>query len=221
MLDLKKVEYSIFRQKEGLKERLKSFILPNYELNDKAHSSAHMWYVARRSLEFTLQYNFEHSEDEGFEPLDPSISFVAALYHDVAHHIDRKNHELLSAEVFWNDPDMADIFDEDERILIKEAIEDHRSSLEGSPRSIYGRILSSADRTTDLATCVRRTSFYMDRHYAHLNEEERIRQSFRYLSAKYGEGGKAKTYFDDKESSKCGKAFGNFLKTTLFSRITM
>ena len=202
MLDLKKVENGIFKQRPGLKEHMKGFVIPHYEQNDKAHGVEHMRYVARRALQFTFQYNFEHSEEDGFTPLDPSIAYVSALYHDIGHHIDRKNHEIVSAEMFYNDLDMAYIFDEDERILVKEAIEDHRSSLKDNPRSIYGRILSSADRTTDLATCVRRTSFYMDKHYAYLGSEERIRQSFQYLTEKYGQGGKAKTYFDDKEFIK-------------------
>ena len=212
MLDLKKVENGIFKQRSGLKEHMKGFVIPHYEQNDKAHGVEHMRYVARRALQFTFQYNFEHSEEVGFEVLDPSIAYAAALYHDIAHHIDRKNHEWVSAEMFWNNPDMAVIFDEDERILIKEAIEDHRSSLKDSPRSIYGRILSSADRTTDLATCVRRTSFYMDKHYAYLGNEERIRQSFSYLKEKYGEAGKAKTYFDDQEFYEMREALRKLLE---------
>ncbi len=41
---------------------------------------------------------------------------------------------------------MKDFFDDEQRIIIKEAIEDYRATLEYEPRSDYGKIISSADR---------------------------------------------------------------------------
>ena len=43
---------------------------------------------------------------------------------------------------------------------LKEAIEDHRVSLEYEPRSDYGKIISSADRTTSIDSVLQRTHSY-------------------------------------------------------------
>ena len=66
--------------------------------------------------------------------------YVIAAFHDIAVHIDRKNHEILSADIFYNDDNMKKFFNSEERLIIKEAIEDNRASLKGEPRSIYGRV---------------------------------------------------------------------------------
>ena len=47
--------------------------------------------------------------------------FAIATFHDIAHHIDKKNHEKLSADIFYNNEKMKEFFSESERILIKEA----------------------------------------------------------------------------------------------------
>ena len=41
---------------------------------------------------------------------------------------------------------MSEFFSDEQRDTIKEAIEDHSSSLEDMPRSKYGELVSSADR---------------------------------------------------------------------------
>ena len=43
---------------------------------------------------------------------------------------------------------------------MSEAVEDHRSSLENDPRSIYGKIVSSADRNTSVEVTLKRCYSY-------------------------------------------------------------
>ena len=51
-------------------------------------------------------------------------------------------------------------FDKEELKLIHDAIEDHRASSKEEPRSIYGKIVSSADRNNKVEDCLRRTYTY-------------------------------------------------------------
>ena len=120
---------------QNLQKYIETYILPLYEKNEKGHGIEHINYVIRRSLEFAKQ----------FPDINIDIVYTASAYHDIAHHIDKDNHEILSAEIFFNSIEMEQFFTLEERILIKETIEDHRTSLKTEPRSIYGKILSSAD----------------------------------------------------------------------------
>jgi uncharacterized protein len=108
-----------------LQKYLTEKILPEYAKNDSGHSAEHIEYVIRRSLAFAGQ----------LEGADTDMVYAAAVYHDIAHHIDKKNHEKLSAEIFFADEQMKRFFTDEQRVVIKEAIEDHRASLDGVPRS--------------------------------------------------------------------------------------
>ena len=83
-----------------------------------------------------------------------------AAYHDIGHHIDSKTHEMVSADIMSKDENLKNFFFDEERQIIKEAIEDHRASAKDEPRSIYGRIVSSADRNNTVEACLRRTYTY-------------------------------------------------------------
>ena len=43
---------------------------------------------------------------------------------------------------------------------LKEYIEDHRASSNHEPRSIYGKIVSTADRNITIESCLSRSYFY-------------------------------------------------------------
>lgn len=60
----------------------------------------------------------------------------------------------------FQDENLKKFFSDDERVIIKEAIEDHRASAKEDPRSIYGKIASSADRNNTVEKCLRRTYTY-------------------------------------------------------------
>lgn len=55
---------------------------------------------------------------------------------------------------------MADYFTKEQRKIIGEAVEDHRASLSYEPRSIYGKIISEADRDLDFYRILERTIYF-------------------------------------------------------------
>ena len=78
-----------------------------------------------------------------------------------------------------------------------EACEDHRASNANEPRSVYGYIISDADRTTDIYDMIERCYNFSRKNYSDLNEEETYRRVYSHLVEKYGEGGYAKFYLEE------------------------
>ena len=69
----------------------------HYSQNDKGHSIEHAEYVINRSLKFA-----DEVKDINYE-----LVYCIAVYHDIAaHHIDEKNHEILSAKILREDEKM-------------------------------------------------------------------------------------------------------------------
>ena len=172
-----------------LKEYIEAEIFPQYNKNEAGHGINHIKKVIDRSLKFAKDYD-----------VDINMVYTIAAYHDIGHYIDRKRHEIISAEIFMKDENMIKFFNDEERKIIKEAIEDHRASSDHEPRTIYGRIVSTADRTIiDIDTTIRRSYSYGKRNYVGISEEEQIKRVYSHLKEKYGENGYAKVYLKDKE----------------------
>ena len=180
--------------RDDLKKYIKELINYHYNLNDKGHGVEHAEYVINRSLKFANEIN-----DINYE-----MVYVIAAYHDVAHHIDAKNHEVLSAQMLIKDEKIKKYFTDEQIKIMSEAVEDHRSSLETEPRSIYGKIVSSADRNTSVEVTLKRCYSYNKKHSQNLMENEVIEKCRRFLLEKFGEDGyaRSKMYFDDKEYEK-------------------
>ena len=174
---------------ENLKKYIEENILPIYEKNESGHGIEHINYVIERSLRFSKQVS----------NLDINIVYTSACFHDVCHHINKDKHEVLSAEFFYNDLNMKNFFTEEERLTIKQAIEDHRASSKNTPRSIYGKILLTADRDTSLDKFLERCYSYTLNHFPDYNLDEIIERSYNHTKEKYGTGGYAKSYIKDIE----------------------
>lgn len=174
---------------KDLENYIQAEILPQYKKNDSGHSLEHIDYVLKRCFKFAEQ----------FGNIDFNLLYTIATFHDIAHHIDKKNHEKLSAEIFYNDEKMREFFTEEERIIIKEAIEDHRASANTEPRSNYGKIISSADRSTDIDDFLRRTHAYTLKHFPDCTKEEMFKRAYNHTEQKYGKEGYAKHYVKDEE----------------------
>ena len=67
---------------EQLKDYIEESIFPEYDKNEIAHGISHIKTVIRRSFELIKQNNLE---------VDNNIVYTVAAYHDIGHHIDRKN----------------------------------------------------------------------------------------------------------------------------------
>ena len=72
-------------------------VYPNYYLNDEGHDLSHIAYVLRRSIHFAKQAMEEYPN------INMELVEVIAIYHNAGHHIDRKNHEKVSAEMLRKD----------------------------------------------------------------------------------------------------------------------
>ncbi len=132
--------------------------------------------------------------------------YTVAAYHDLGHHIDGKNHEKVSAEMLLADENLREFFSEEEIRIMAEAVYDHRASMEGEPRSIYGKIVSSADRNTDILLPLRRTYSYRISNNPNDSLEKIIEESRKHLINKFGNSGYAneKMYFEDLDYKKLG-----------------
>ena len=131
--------------------------------------------------------------------------YVIAAYHDIGHHINPKGHEIISAQIMEKDENLKRFFSDEQRAIIKEAIEDHRASADHDPRSIYGKIVSTADRNNSVESCLRRSYSYGKKLEPNMTDEELFEDAYKHLYLKFGENGYAKFFFEDEE-------YENFLK---------
>ncbi|MFR8104427.1 MAG: HD domain-containing protein [Clostridia bacterium] len=177
---------------ENLKLYIENHVFPEYEKNESAHGLSHILYVIRRSLIFANQVT---------EPINLNMVYVIAAYHDIGHHIDAKSHEKISASILEKDTNLKNFFTPEEIAMMKEAVEDHRASSKTDPRNIYGKIVSSADRNTNVNNAINRSYSYRLKHSPNATLEEMIEESRQHLKDKFGKGGYAtqKMYFEDKE----------------------
>ena len=90
-------------------------------------------------------------------------------------------------------------FSDEEIEIMAEAVEDHRASLGREPRSIYGKIVSSADRDPNVESMLERAYDYNKLLHPDYGEDELIEDVRIHLREKYApDGYAAKTmYFKD------------------------
>lgn len=158
-------------------------ILPLYARNDWAHQLWHIREVIERSLKLAKDYT-----------VDIDMVYTVAAFHDLGCFVSRENHEEISAELLDRDMFIHKYFSIDDIQMMKEAIIDHRGSLEYEPRSIYGKIIASADRFTTVEGILRSTHSYTLEFLPDLSWQEMVERSYEYIRKKYGRGGYAKSY---------------------------
>ena len=191
--DEEKINRWINELNNELKQYIDEKILPEYELNDGGHNSEHVKYVLKRAFELA----------DGYE-INYDILYTCVCFHDVACHIDRDNHEVLSAQRAYEDDFLNGLFSIIEMKKIKEAIEDHRASLEYIPRNIYGKILSSADRKVEVKQYLIASISYGKKKNPEIDKNESIERSYQFAIKKFGKNGYAvnKSYVDDLKYKK-------------------
>ena len=184
-----------------LQKYIEENIFPVYSKNDLGHNLSHIKYVIKRSLNFARQ----------LDEINLDMVYTIASYHDIGHHINPKEHEIVSAKILYNDENLKNFFNEDEILIMKEAVEDHRASSKTEPRSIYGKIVSSADRNTSVDSSLKRTYQYRLKNRNNLSLECIIDDSRNHLLNKFGPNGYAreKMFFIDDE-------YDNYLRDITF-----
>ena len=157
--------------------------MPCYRDYEDGHGIGHIRKVIANSMELIEDLD-----------VDPSMVYCIAVYHDIGIRYGRDDHEISSGKWLYEDKKLDRWFSRDQKILMKEAIEDHRASRKEKPRSLYGCIIAEADRDVDPETVVERcVSYALSRHPEEMKEElyERILQ---HLYEKYGENGYLKLW---------------------------
>ena len=186
--NINEYEYYTKDVKKELKDYIEKNVFPKYEPNDKAHGIIHILEVIRRSfaLNDTLKLN-----------LDKNMVYTIAACHDIGKYINSDIHEKIAAEEFIKDENMKAFFDDEKRNVIKEAIEDHRSSKEDTPRSKYGMLISSADRNTRIEIVFIRSFFVAKAKMPEYNIEEYLDYTIKRLSKRYSEENPENIFYED------------------------
>lgn len=178
-----------------LKKYIEENIFKVYDLNGEAHGINHIKNVLERAFELA----------DGNKQIDFNMLYTAVSYHDIGDHIDRENHEKVSAKWMMEDEELDKFFSYEQKEIIKEAIEDHRASNKNIPRNIYGKILSSADRNID--TYFYRSCKYGLEHYKDFTIEQQIERVYEHAIGKFGKNGYAVNKFYIKDEK-----YNNYLK---------
>lgn len=186
-----------------LKRYVQENIFPEYEKNDKGHGILHILEVIRRS--FALNENLKLK-------LDKNMIYTIAACHDLGKHINSDIHERIAADIFINDVNMMQFFNDEQRTTIKEAIEDHRSSKKEHPRTKYGELISSADRNTRIEIVFIRSFFVAHERTPEMNIEEYIDFTYKRLLKRYGEENPENIFLEDDDYREFLKDMRELLK---------
>ena len=174
---------------EKLKQYICNNIFPRYAKNDLGHNIVHIKEVIRRSFVLDKTFNLN---------LDENMLFTIASYHDLGKYLDHERHHLIAGKLFFEDENMKQFFNDEQRKVIREAIEDHRSSKKDSPRSVYGKLISSADRNTSIEIVFIRSFFVAHERMPEENIEEYLDYTIKRLSKKYSIDNPENMFYEDK-----------------------
>ena len=166
-------------------------ILPRYEHFDRAHGPEHARTVIEQSLALARHYQ-----------VDRQMVYAIAAYHDVGLEKGREMHHIHSGEILAADAKLRQWFSPQQIAVMREAVEDHRASSDGEPRTIYGRIVAEADRVIDPETIIRRTVQYGLAHCPELDREEQYARCLAHLQQKYAEGGYLRLWIAESENAR-------------------
>ncbi|GAB6087751.1 HD domain-containing protein [Alkaliphilus crotonatoxidans] len=175
---------------EKLKEYVENNIIPKYVKFDKAHNLSHVYKVINRSLEIAQDYD-----------VNWNLVYVIAAYHDIGLEKGREDHEKNSGLILSMDENLTQWFSQDEILLMKEAVEDHRASNKYEPRSIYGKIVAEADRNIDYHTILLRSIQYGLHHNPEYDTDQQFQRIYEHILKKYGEGGYLKLWLNTEENT--------------------
>ncbi len=169
-------------------------IIPMYMKHDKAHDIIHAIEVIEMS------YRIGHLVKKD---INYNILLAAAVFHDVGLKDNRKTHHLNSGKFVRELKILTKWFDKDQIETIAQACEDHRASGKTKPRSIYGKIIGDADRTSLFSPerLFERTWTFQKDSMQNKTDEEIFEVIFKYMNKKFSsKHGYAK--FNLKETEK-------------------
>lgn len=153
-------------------------ILPQYDNYDKGHNRDHIYDVIEGVMELAPGYD-----------VNVDILYAAAVFHDLGLSEGRATHHTTSSRRVGEDAFIRSYFTPEQITIIAEAVEDHRASAKHAPRSIYGTILSSADRLIVPEKIIMRAFYYRAEPPHYELSSEVLNDIQKHISEKYGVGG--------------------------------
>jgi len=189
---------------KGIVSYIETNIIPKYE-KLKGHTLGHIKQVIERSMKFAEQA----------PEVNLNMVYIIAAYHDLGRLVDNESHNIESAKMLRADEFLKKYFSDEEIETMAEAVEDHRASLGREPRSIYGKIVSSADRNPNVESMLERAYDYNKLLHPDYGEDELIEDVRIHLREKYApDGYAAKTmYFKDDSFEKMLKEVEEITRT--------
>lgn len=181
--DLLKEKKSVEDVEATLKSYIEEQILPSYKDYEASHNVEHIETVIANSFDLIKDLD-----------VDVNMVYVVAAYHDIGICYGRSDHHLTSAKWLYEDRKLRNWFTEEEILIMKEAIEDHRASNKSRPRSIYGCIVAEADRDVDPERIVKRCVQFESNAHPGASVEEVYANILQHLDEKYSEHGYLKLW---------------------------
>ncbi|TDX49225.1 HD domain-containing protein [Orenia marismortui] len=186
-----------------LKIYIEENIISLYHKFDKAHNINHVDKVIKTSLELAeiLSKNLD-------------IAYTIAACHDIGlgffPHNKKKSreyHHKYSKILTEQDATLKEFFSMEKIKIIAQACYDHRASLQGTPKSIYGKIIADADRIDglEIKEMIIRCWNYTISYNPELSLDQRYKEIYSHLKEKYGDNGYAYNSFYLKESKNIVK----------------
>ena len=172
-----------------LYEYIEQQILPRYAAFDKGHQRDH--------AESVIQESMVLAEEHG---ADLDMAYTIAAFHDLGLEVDRELHHIHSGEILMADPILPQFFTEEQREIMRDAVEDHRASSKHAPRTIYGAIVAEADRHIDPETILRRALQLGMKQNPNADFEWHFERAYEHMLEKYAEGGYMRLWLHSKRN---------------------
>ena len=166
-------------------------ILPRYTQFDKAHNLTHVTRVINRSIRLAQNIG-----------TDVNMGYAIAAYHDLGLEGPRAIHHITGGKILKADVRLKKWFNNDQIKIMKEAIEDHRASASHAPRSIFGKIISEADRDIEPEIVFRRTIQFGLSHYPELDKEKQWKRFLEHMDNKYSSHGYIRLWIPTSDNAK-------------------
>jgi uncharacterized protein len=181
-------------------------IFPIYERDVSCHGLEHVREVIAKSLKFIEQVKGE--------AVDADMVYTVAAYHDIGILQDRAAHHQIGARILRDDKGLDRFFTSGQKQIMAQAIEDHRASMKGAPRNIYGKIVSTADRNWGMDGVMGVMYRFRLRYNPEFTLDEIVEDSYKHVVEKFGAGGYArdKTYFKDDDYEKFCRDLDKLIK---------
>lgn len=181
---------------ENVKRELQQYVYDNlfpiYATFDKGHDVAHIEAVLRRSF-----WIF----DTCAPCVDPNMVFAVAAYHDIGMKVARENHAMHSGKIVREERNLSKWFSVEQIEIIAQAVEDHSTSSQKTPRSIYGKIVCDADKDDDYKVSLLRAWEFVKNRFPQLTDEECRENVYQQLQKKFGKDGLVKYWLIDIRNS--------------------